>query len=159
VAIRSYTGETRAVTERFIAECHDLGLEVERFDDYPSTPAVVARWRGTGGAPCLELNGHLDTVPLDHAPAAVAEGVRRGRGATDMRGGVACMLEAVRALQEGGVRLRGDLLVSPHGLHELPGGHAEDLIARVRRGMHGDAALIPEITEVGSRRLPVIGLG
>jgi acetylornithine deacetylase len=159
VAIRSYTGETREATERFIAECLTLGLEVQRFDDYPTTPAVVARWRGTGGGPCLELNGHIDTVPLDHAPPQIGNGMLSGRGATDMKGGVACMLEAVRALQGAGVRLRGDLLVSTHGLHELPAGHAEDLIARVRRGVHGDAVLIPEITEVGSTRLPVLGLG
>jgi acetylornithine deacetylase/succinyl-diaminopimelate desuccinylase-like protein len=159
VSIRSFTGETREVTERFIAECQDLGLEIERFEDYPSTPAVVARWRGTGNGPCLEFNGHLDTVPLDHAPPRISDGMLSGRGATDMKGGVACMFEAVHALQSAGVRLRGDLLVSTHGLHELPAGHGEDLIARVRRGVHGDAALIPEITEVGSSRLAVIGLG
>ncbi len=159
VAIRSYTGETREATERFIAACNDLNLEVQRFDDYPSTPSVVARWRGAGDGPCLELNGHMDTVPLEHAAPMIKDGMLSGRGATDMKGGVACTLEAVRALQDAGVRLRGDLLVSTHGLHELPAGHGEDLIARVRQGIHGDAALIPEITEVGSSRLPIIGLG
>jgi len=159
VRIRSYTGETREATERFIVECQDLGLQVQRFDDYPSTPVVVARLPGAGGGPTLELNGHMDTVPLEHEPPRIHDGVLSGRGATDMKGGVACTLEAIRALKDAGVRLRGDLLVSTHGLHELPAGHGEDLIARVRRGIHGDAVLIPEITEVGSTKLPVIGLG
>jgi acetylornithine deacetylase len=159
VTIRSYTGDTREVAARFAAECRDLGMEVERFDDYPRTPTVVGRLRGAGVGPALELNGHVDTVPLEHAPPAIENGVLTGRGATDMKGGVACMFEAVRALRDADVRLAGDLLVSTHGLHELPAGHGEDLIARVRRGVHGDAALIPEITEIGPTRLGVVGLG
>jgi acetylornithine deacetylase/succinyl-diaminopimelate desuccinylase-like protein len=73
-----------------------------------------------------------------------------------MKGGLAAATEAIRAIQQAGVRLKGDLLVSTHGLHELPTGHGEDLIARVRRGIHGDAAIV---TECGSDVLPVAGVG
>jgi acetylornithine deacetylase/succinyl-diaminopimelate desuccinylase-like protein len=155
-AIRSYTGDTREATARFVAEAGAAGLEVAQFDDYPKTPAVVARLPGTGGGPSLELNAHIDTVPLDHAPAKLEGGILYGRGATDMKGSLAASLEVARALKDAGVRLRGDLLVSTHGLHEAPDGHSEDLIARLRRGVHGDAAIVPEL---GIDELPVVGIG
>jgi acetylornithine deacetylase/succinyl-diaminopimelate desuccinylase-like protein len=154
--IRSYTGETREATERFVAEARASGLEVTLFDDYPTTPAVVARLPGHGGGPSLELNAHIDTVPLEHAPAKLAGGTLYGRGATDMKGALAACLEVARALRDAGVRLRGDLLVTTHGLHEAPAGHAEDLVARLRRGVHGDAVIVPEL---GIDEVPVVGVG
>src|SRR5205823_2775363 len=104
--IRSYTGEPREATERVVAEARASGLELQVFDDYPTTPAVVARLRGAGGGPSLELNAHVDTVPLDHAPAKLEGGVLYGRGATDMKGSLAACLEAARAVRDAGVRLR-----------------------------------------------------
>jgi acetylornithine deacetylase/succinyl-diaminopimelate desuccinylase-like protein len=154
--IRSYTGETREATQLFTVEARTSGLEVELFDDYPTTPSVVARLRGEGGGPSLELNAHIDTVPLDHAPAKLEGGVLYGRGATDMKGSLAACLEAARAVRDAGVRLRGDLLVSTHGLHEAPLGHSEDLVARLRRGVHGDAVIVAEL---GIDELPLLGVG
>lgn len=155
-AIRSYTGETREATARFVDEARAAGLEVELFEDFPSTPAVVARLRGAGGGPSLELNAHIDTVPLDHAPAALRDEVLYGRGATDMKGSLAACLEVARAIRESGTRLRGDLLVTTHGLHEAPAGHSEDLAARLKRGVHGDAAIVAEL---GIDEVPVVGIG
>lgn len=154
--IRSYTGDTREATEHFVAEARASGLDLELFADYPNTPAVVARLKGSGGGPSLELNAHIDTVPLAHAPAKLEGGVLYGRGATDMKGSLAACLEVARAIQDAGLRLRGDLLVTTHGLHEAPVGHSEDLIARLRRGVHGDAVIVAEL---GIDELPVVGVG
>jgi acetylornithine deacetylase/succinyl-diaminopimelate desuccinylase-like protein len=154
--IRSYTGDTQEATDAYLAVLREMGLEIEVFDEFPRTPSVVARLRGAGGGPSLELNAHMDTIPMDHRPAEVRDGFVYGRGATDMKGGLAAATEAIRAIQAAGVRLKGDLLVSTHGLHELPGGHGEDLIARVGSGIHGDAAIV---TECGSDVLPVAGVG
>ncbi|HLZ08330.1 MAG TPA: M20/M25/M40 family metallo-hydrolase, partial [Chloroflexota bacterium] len=92
----------------------------------------------------------------EHAPPQIQDGVLYGRGATDMKGGLAALTEAAWALRDAGVSLKGDLLLSTHGLHELPVGHGEDLIARVRRGIHGDAAIV---AECGAHVLPIVGLG
>jgi acetylornithine deacetylase/succinyl-diaminopimelate desuccinylase-like protein len=154
--IRSYTGDTQEATDHYIGVLRRMGLEVEVYEDFPRTPSVVARLRGAGGGSSLELNAHMDTIPLGHRPAEIHDGHVYGRGATDMKGGLAAATEAIRAIQAAGVRLKGDLLVSTHGLHELPGGHGEDLIARVSRGIHGDAAIV---TECGSDVLPVAGVG
>lgn len=157
--IQSYTPETLEVTERWIAECQAAGLQLEIFRDYPRSPCVVARLPGTGGGPALEINGHLDTVPLPHDPPRVENGVLYGRGATDMKASLASNLEAARAIREAGVRLRGDLLITVHGRHEAPYGMAEDLVARLRRGVHGDAAIVTDVTDVGPTRLPLVGIG
>jgi acetylornithine deacetylase/succinyl-diaminopimelate desuccinylase-like protein len=73
-----------------------------------------------------------------------------------MKGGLAAMAEAARVVVESGVRLKGDLLLVAHGLHEAPDGHGEDLLDLVRRGIKGDAVII---TELASDTLPVVGLG
>ena len=142
------------VAEHYADFLASLGLEVQVLRDFPRTPQVVARLRGTGGGPTLELNGHLDTVPVEHAEPRIAEGRVWWRGAADMKGGVAA--EAVRAIQDAGLRLKGDVLLTAHGLHEAPTGHGEDLTARMRSGPKGDAALI---AEGASDALLIAGLG
>lgn len=156
-AIESPTGDTVAVSERFAAELRSLDLEVEWFDRYPQTPVVIGRWRGAGSGPILVLNGHLDTVPIPHAPAERRGGRVYGRGTADMKGPLAAAVEALRAAREAGVRFDGDVVLCAHGLHEAPGGHAEDLIAALEAGaIRGDAALV---LEVGADALPLVGMG
>jgi acetylornithine deacetylase/succinyl-diaminopimelate desuccinylase-like protein len=157
VKIRSYTGETVEATDYYVDVLRGMGLQVEVFRDYPRSPSVVARLKGDGTGPSLELNAHVDTIPVEHAgPAEIRDGILYGRGATDMKGGLAAITEAAQAILDAGARPKGDLLLSTHGLHELPTGHGEDLIARVRRGVHGDAAIV---AECGSDTLPIVGLG
>ncbi len=154
--IRSYTGDTREVAAAYARHLEQIGLEVEVLRDFPNAPSVVARLRGSSGGRTLELNGHLDTVPVDHPAPYVADGRLYGRGAADMKGGLAAMAEAARVIAESGLRLKGDLLLVAHGLHEAPDGHGEDLSDLVRRGIKGDAVII---TEISADVLPVVGLG
>ena len=156
ISIKGYTGETVEVAEFYADFLRRLGLEVELLRDLPRTPVVVARLRGVSGGPTLELNGHLDTVPLPHDPPRIENGVVHGRGSADMRGGLAAEVEAVRALVDAGIRLKGDIMLTAHGMHEAPTGHAEDLIHRLHHGPKGDAAVI---AEGASNMLLVAGLG
>src|SRR5205814_851943 len=86
-------------------------------------PNVLARLEGTGGGKTLMLNGHLDTSYSGREPwlrgvegfrpeATVRDGHIFGLGISNMKGALACYIEAVRALQDAGVRLRGDLLIA-----------------------------------------------
>jgi len=154
--IRSYTGDTREVAAAYARHLEGIGLETQVFRDFPNDPCVVARLRGAGHGRTLEFNGHLDTVPVEHPAPLVTDGRVFGRGTADMKGGLAAMAEAARVIVDYGLRLKGDLLLVAHGLHEAPDGHGEDLLDLVRRGIKGDAVII---TEVASDTLPVVGLG
>jgi len=150
VKIPSPTGQTRTAAERFAAVWRGLRCEVARIDRIPDAPpgtdapSIAARWKGTGGGPCLQFDGHIDTVPVEHEPPALREGALIGRGAADMKGGLAAIMEAVEVLQEADVRLPGDLLMTTHGLHEAPLGHGEGLRALIAVGHRGDAAVVAE---------------
>jgi len=84
----------------------EWGLAVDVVEVAEGRPNVVAHLEGEG--PTLLLNGHLDTVAAAHMrvppfAADLRDGRIRGRGACDMKGGVASLMAAVRrlALEEG----------------------------------------------------------
>src|SRR4051794_24084991 len=83
VSIPSPTGDTAAVSDRFADALRFAGMEVEQFLDFPETPVVIGRLRGSGGGPTLVLNGHLDTVPIPHAAPERRDGAVYGRGSAD----------------------------------------------------------------------------
>jgi acetylornithine deacetylase/succinyl-diaminopimelate desuccinylase-like protein len=83
----------------------------------PDRPNLVARLTGRGNAPPLLLYGHIDVVTIanqnwSHPPFAgdVAEGAVWGRGALDMKGGVAMMLAAFLRAAAAGDALAGDVI-------------------------------------------------
>jgi acetylornithine deacetylase len=124
---------------------HSMIPEGFRFD---GRPQLVARFPGSGEGRSLLLNGHIDTVdvaPLHawaHPPfAAVAEdGVVHGRGACDMKGGIACMVFAAETLAQLGVRLAGELIVNTVSEEESTG--AGGLVSA--RTLSADAAIVTE---------------
>lgn len=78
----------------------DAGLETERLEETPGRPSVLVRARGTGGGRTLLLCGHLDTVNVEamtdpHSPRIDGDRLY-GRGAYDMKAGVAAALMAAR---------------------------------------------------------------
>lgn len=91
------------------------GLEVHVQDAAEGRPNVVARLSGRGRGHSLMLNAHVDTVGTagmeDPFSARVVEDRLYGRGAYDMKGGLAAVMLAARALSTSGV-LEGDLLVA-----------------------------------------------
>lgn len=113
-------------------------------------PNAVGVWPGTGGGRSLMVVGHLDTVGTAGmtCPAleATFDGDRvHGRGAADMKGGLAAMLAAVEALVKGGFRLRGDLILAGVADEEYASLGIEDLVRR-----HGAAGgIIAEPSGLG----------
>jgi acetylornithine deacetylase len=93
-----------------------LGLEVQVIDAAPGRPNVLGWVRGTGEGRSLMLNGHIDTVSFggmdDPLSAEIRDGKMYGRGAYDMKCGVAACLGAAKALVDAGVTLPGDLVVA-----------------------------------------------
>lgn len=119
--------------------------------DYAGRPNVVGVWRGTGGGRSLTLNGHIDVVDpgppedwsVDPWSGEIRDGYLYGRGATDMKAGLAQMLWAVRALQHAGIRLRGDVVLQSVLEEETTG---NGTLACVLRGYRTDAAILGEPT-------------
>jgi len=101
----------------------DMGLQVQWQQVEDERANVLGTRPGAGGGPSLMFNGHMDTsysgreAWLAHVPgfqptAFVEDGRLYGLGISNMKGALACYVEAVRALDDAGVRLRGDLLVA-----------------------------------------------
>jgi acetylornithine deacetylase/succinyl-diaminopimelate desuccinylase-like protein len=83
------------------------GIESERYEKAPGRPNLIARHAGARSAPPLVLQGHVDVVttagqPWSRPPfaAEIADGYVWGRGALDMKGGVAMMIAAFVAAHE-----------------------------------------------------------
>lgn len=123
------------------------GLEVTVLDDPAGRPSVVGVARGTGGGAALMLNAHTDTVgvagmELPHEPR-VRDGRLYGRGAYDMKGGLAAiMLAGAAAANDDG--LRGDVLVTAVADEE----HASAGVQAVLRRFVTDACVVTEPTHL-----------
>jgi acetylornithine deacetylase len=131
---------------------------------YDNRPNVTAVWpAAASGGRSLILNGHIDVVspePLSswtHDPwsAAVEGDWLYGRGAADMKSGIAAMLLAVEAIRGVGVELRGELVLQSV-IEEECGGNGT--LACCLRGMTADAAVVTEPTGTMGAFEAVLGL-
>jgi len=125
------------------------GMEVDRREAW----GLVGVLPGAGDGANLMLNGHIDVVPtgdpdawtVDPFGGEIVDRRLLGRGACDMKAGLAAAFWAVQAIRRSGVRLRGDLLLaSVQG--EEDGGLGT--FATLRRGWTADACVIPEPTNL-----------
>jgi acetylornithine deacetylase len=117
---------------------------------FDGRPQLIARFPSSSGSGrSLIFNGHIDAVSAEpvaewsHDPfdAIVRDGLLYGRGACDMKGGVAAMIVAAELLAELGVPLAGDLIVNTVTDEEYCGAGAA---ASVATGLRADAAIVPE---------------
>lgn len=145
VRIPSLTGDAEAVTEFYAFQLRALGLDVEVLHDFPHSPSTITRLGHQKNKPTLTLDGHLDTIHMSHAAPYIDGDRIYGRGAGDMKSGIAAMVEVARVLLENQVELGGNLVLATHSLHEAPVGHMEGLKALLARGdVYIDAALVTE---------------
>ena len=167
VRIPSITGSEQAVATWAATALRDAGLAVEEIAADPDTvradpawpgqemprtslPVVIGRAGRTGGRRLI-LSGHLDVVPagdpatwtVEPFAGEIRNGKLFGRGSCDMKGGIAAILAAVRALDAAGDldRLGGELLVALVPSEEDGG---QGTLAAIRAGATGDLAVITE---------------
>jgi acetylornithine deacetylase len=125
-----------------------LSMTVAQHEPAPDRISTVGTLRGSGGGKSLMLNGHIDTVGVEHMPnpfsAEIRGGKLYGRGAYDMKGSIAAMLAAVKALRDAGISLKGDLLIAAVADEEYTSLGTADIATRY----HPAAAIVTEPTEL-----------
>jgi acetylornithine deacetylase len=145
----SADGAGEADIGAYVAEqLKTLGLEVTYSEIAPGRVNTVGLLPGSGGGKSLLLNAHMDTVgvegmTIDPFGGELKDGRVYGRGAQDMKGSLAAMIAAARAIQDAGVQLRGDLLITAVADEEHSSMGTEALVRDVR----ADAAIVTEPTE------------
>lgn len=137
-----------AVQDVVERELQALGMSIDRWDVFENRPNVIGDLKGSEERSLL-LCGHIDVVPVGERSAwtvdpfggEIKDGRLYGRGAVDMKSGVAAAIAAVRAIRRAGVELDGR--VSIHSVvDEEAGGFGA--IDAVRRGHLAKAAIITE---------------
>ena len=171
VRIESITGSEENIADWAAGALLELGLRVEvarsdleRLRDDPAWPGeemerttlpIVVGRAGSADGRRLILSGHLDVVPpgdpaswtVDPWGAEIREDRLYGRGACDMKGGVAAILAAVRSLGVDGSlhRLDGELMVVLVPSEEDGG---QGTLGAIRSGATADMAIITEPSQL-----------
>jgi acetylornithine deacetylase/succinyl-diaminopimelate desuccinylase-like protein len=159
VKILSPTGDTREIAKRYEQMLIEVGCTVVRYEFIPNNPTLVATYgNGSELGKTILFNGHMDVVTLEHEKPYIKDGFVHGRGACDMKGSLACIIEVLRVFNECAFDLPGKLIIIANSLHESPGGRGEDLIALIEHvEIHADMAVVMEgasidctVTQLGS---------
>jgi len=173
VALPSVQGNEAAAQELVEERMDEMGLAtrtveastVDGIEDHPEysttgepydgRPNVIGYREGAGDGRSLRFNGHVDVVPagdesqwsFDPYAGDVVDGTLRGRGASDMKGGLTAMLFAVSALDRAGIELQGDLVLESV-IEEEAGGYGGTLATVLDEdAIETDAVVIPEPTD------------
>lgn len=140
-------GET-AIARYIAAWLEHRGLESHWIEPTKGRPSVVGVMRGSGGGKSLMLNGHIDTVTIlgyedDPLSGKVVDGKLYGRGAADMKCGVAAAMVALANSKRLG--LRGDVIFTGVADEEDLSIGTEDVL---RAGWRADGAIVSEPTNL-----------
>jgi acetylornithine deacetylase/succinyl-diaminopimelate desuccinylase-like protein len=121
IATPSFTGDEEAMAELMAVTLDEMGLHVQWQQVEDGRANVLGIREGSGGAPSLMFNGHMDTSYSGREPwlrhvrgfqpdPFVQDGRLYGLGISNMKGALACYVEALRAL--GDAPLRGDVMIA-----------------------------------------------
>ncbi len=138
----------REVAELIAGEMQRGGLDVSIEAVVPGRPNVVGVLEGRAKGRTLMFCGHTDTVGVagmrDPFTPAERDGRLYGRGAEDMKGGVAAMMDAAAAIARGGGLASGRLIVAAVVDEEHSSIGADALVKTWR----ADAAIVTEPTDL-----------
>ncbi|KAL6835453.1 peptidase M20 [Trichoderma camerunense] len=141
-------GET-AVARYITAWMEHRDIETHWIEPTPGRPSVIGVARGSGGGKNLMLNGHIDTVTLvgyegDPLNGDIIDGKLYGRGAADMKCGIAAaMVTLANAKQQG---LNGDVIFTGVADEEFESIGTQQVL---EAGWRADGAIVSEPTNMG----------
>lgn len=128
-------GNEKMGAEFLAQHLEQFGLQPQIIDLGEGRANVTAVYKGTGEAPALIYNGHIDVVPPGDTPwtyppfaGQIVDGKLYGRGSSDMKGGVTAMVMAIGTLARQKVPLKGDLLFAAVADEEVRGAGAQRFV-------------------------------
>jgi acetylornithine deacetylase len=170
VAFPSVTGNELEIQNCLAGKLNRMGLEVDMWEPdheelrghpayipvkngYANRPNVVGIYRGAGGGRSLLFNGHVDVIPAGSQDAwdnqafsgDVHENRLFGRGASDMKSGLAAMTMALESLIQMNIKLKGDVILEYTMDEELSG---NGTLACVIKGYRADAGICCETSSL-----------
>jgi len=130
------------------------GFSVELIEAEKGLTNVIGTFRGSADAPCLLFNGHTDVVPaqsggdwtVDPFSAEIKEGRIYGRGACDMKGGLAAMLTAPKIVFSLFPKYKGNLILTATVDEEIGG--FKGLKYVVEQGIKADMGIVCEPSDL-----------
>jgi succinyl-diaminopimelate desuccinylase len=156
---RNPPGDETAIVPLLTDVLAGLGARTEVFEPAPGRTSVLATVAGAGRPavgrrPVLLINGHLDVVPvveddwtLPPFGGVLRDGLLYGRGACDMKGGIAAAIEGMRACFDAGEPPRCDVVFHLVADEETGGRWGTEALMRADR-IAADAAIVPEPSEL-----------
>ncbi len=138
-----------AEVAEYIAEyMRSLGLETIVEEIKPGRVNAIGTFESIEKGPKLMLNGHTDTVGIDYMEIeplnpVVKEGKMFGRGSNDMKGGLAAILSATKAVVDSGENIHGKIVIAAVCDEE----YASIGTERLMENVNVDAAIVCEPTE------------
>ena len=149
------TVSEEAVAKRVVSWFEGTPVEAKLVESkaMEGRPSVGAILKGSGDGPRLILNGHLDTVPTDDMSlwnfdpfgGEIKDGYLYGRGACDMKGGLAVQIAVAHHLAKNPEKLKGSLV-----LHFAAGEEKAEpgTLSLLDAGYTGDFGIVTEPTEL-----------
>lgn len=149
IRIPSVSGQERAVGSYFADRIRERGLSAEVQEVGPDSVNVIGRLTGGNAGPRLMFQGHIDTVP-DYGYAEAFSGTVRdgkiyGRGACDMKGPLAAVVEAAGLVRKLGVPLHGELIIACTADEES---QKTGIVRLLESGITADMAVSVEPTDM-----------
>jgi acetylornithine deacetylase len=144
--VRGAAGEAQ-IADAIDAHLRALGLDVARQDVAPGRPNIIGVLEGRERGRTLMFCGHIDTVGVAGMKSPFSPVIHAnrlyGRGAQDMKGGVAAMIDAARVARDRGFR-KGRLVIAAVVDEEYESIGADALV----REWKADAAIVTEPTDL-----------
>jgi acetylornithine deacetylase len=170
IRINSETGNEGRIQEFLAENLRKMGLKVDKFIpekeilekqpayipvevDFQNRPNVIGIMEGKGEGKSLLLNGHVDTITAEPRDAwekdpfsgEIQGGKVYGRGASDMKSGIAAMTMAVKILKELNLVMQGSVILEYVVDEEFTG---YGTLACLARGYRADAGICCETSDL-----------
>jgi acetylornithine deacetylase/succinyl-diaminopimelate desuccinylase family protein len=118
IRINSVVGQEGELTNYIKNELESFGLKCIIDEVEPNRSNIYVKLESSGKGKKINFNGHLDTIPVvsgwetDPFKPIVKDGKLYGLGSADMKGGISCILNMIRAFIESNCKLKGELSFS-----------------------------------------------